>query len=405
MFGTESIDYISSPLVPELIAGIRELRQYDGITSSVLSTVDLSKIIRKYTNLNIQFILHRNSNIMGIATPTIDKNNIIIRSYRKQVKNLDSEALLRKVDYVDGSVDLSNNTVHGVFRELVIDLHIGESWLWRSSGATVDSVVAMILHEVGHIFVYLELLGRAVRTNYIVSEAVQQLTNTKDPVARVRIYGSAKAALGDTTTSKVKDNNTNYYKSLLLTSAVKESEHTLGYNIYDSRAFEQQADLYVSRLGLGKALAIGLDKLHKEYTPIAYRNTTLNCMFNVLKLGAFISSTLIGNPFPVIYILLTPNPINISYDKPRDRILKIKQQYNHQLKDRSLPKHLKRSILEDISVIDDILKDMRDNSGIYEVLYRYSLGYGEYRGIKRQQRIEELVNNDLIAATAVAQGI
>jgi hypothetical protein len=157
-------------------------------------------------------------------------------------------------------------------------------------------------------------------------------------------------------------------------------------------------------MGYGRPLVTGLDKLYRSSDDRAYLTPILNTLLNLINALLFILAVVlvpgavIG--FTVVTVLLGGSPLDLTYDPPKQRFKKIKQQLNDALKDKSLSVERKQIFLNDFTVINNILNELEENLSIYEGLWSIVFPWGRKQRslIEVQQELENLYNNDLFAA-------
>lgn len=401
----EGIDYLeSSPLAMELEIAIKKLRTFSKITKSTLKAVDLDKIIKKITGLNVKILIAIETDAY-VEIPGINVGNPILSNWRKRyLDSTQGKAILDINNVIDGTVNLRKGTVAGDWSKIENKIYLGEGLLRSKSIFTTKETTAILLHEIGHIFVYMEMLGRVTRTNFIMSEAVNRIIGSNTKEQRVKILHAVEDIYGEKIEgfdklAEVKK-HPDAYRVIFMSLAIKESENQINDNIYDVRSFESLADTFATRHGLGRDLATGLDKLYRSQGNIAYRGTIKSITFNMMKVIIFLIP--IYTPSIILFLILLGNPLKVDYDPVDKRIRKIRQQLNGALKERGLAKEHKIQILEDIDVIKTLEKDIFDNKGIIEFLWQNVLPHGRKQRslIKIQEKLETMLNNRLFETAA-----
>ena len=400
VLGLEAIDFQTShPLGKALDIAVTSVRSLQKVTTRNLSNTKLASIVQSITGLNLDFEVDPDT-FAATMVPDVDKNNPLIGDWAKRyMKSASSNSLLAKKDVIKGGVDLEKARVTGDFTEFKGTIYLGDSLLNKSSPFTVSEVVAIILHEIGHNFVYLEMLGRMVSTNYVLSEAANRLLGTVDKQRKFEIMYEIEEGAGIDITDKealLPMSNKAGITTVLINDAIFKSRSELGVNIYDARGFEKLSDQFATRMGYGKDLATGLDKLYRliGYGP-AYRGRVMNIFIQVIKVLLFLVAGIL-NPFIAILILCS-NPLDDVYDKPKKRIEGIRNELSAALKAKNLSKRQKLSILEEIDVMDGVTADMTEYLGVYEWIWGaiYPGGRKQRTTIEIQQSLERLSNTRL----------
>ena len=423
---TEGVEHTTSSKLGKLIEEeLTKLRVYDRVTQNMIDNSNLSSGIRKLTGMDFRFLVEDMINAY-VYPPELDKNNVMINNARRWMyDNHDSERILKEKEFFEGTVDLERIRVTGDFCKLPMTLGIGEPMIWKRSDFTVPEITAIILHEIGHAFVYMQMSYRLTKTNYLLMEGSKRLMDAETKEIRLKLITEIEEGLG----AQIKDKeqlaedkrNPVTYQTIFLHAAAKESESNLGYSIYDTRAFEQLADNFASRQGYQRPLATGLDKMHRLFGDKAYRHPLWNTILNILDVIIVVNSILITILYAmaswdprawfwlfsvVMFVVAVGNPLAMTYDPIDVRITKLRQQVNDALKDRTLSVQQQKQYLEDAKVIEDVLSKMyHGNSGAYEFVWKvlFPPNWKNVRDVNMQLKLEELMNNDLYSAAAGLQ--
>jgi len=419
MMGLEGLNFNANPtLGKEIEIALRKLRKHKKVTEQQVLDSGLFKVISHHTGIKGKLDF-KNGFQAAVLPPDIDKNNPVLDSFRKQIfKSEDSKKLLKRKDYIEGTVDLETGKVGGVFAEAPVTFYFGQKLFYAGSDFTVPEITAIILHEIGHIFHYYEVLSRLTSTNYILDEGIKALTNAQDTEQRIKILrdinstGYAKIESPETIASRRREPD--YYRTVIIDGCVRETTNQLGNNIYSNRGFEQLADQYATRMGYGKALVTGLDKLHRKYDPQRFLSTP---SFYLVEAAKFITILLLGSAggggkggavlTGSITLLLQCliNPMDQWYDSVKDRYGKVRENLTMQLKEKDLTKEQRKAIVADINVINSLEDSVNDSPDLHQFLWQYVLPYGKkhHKAQKIQQELEALMNNRLTEAAARLQ--
>lgn len=385
-------------------------------TSSLLNRSNLSKAVSKSTGLKTTFELFADEgrqiyNNAAVLVPDVDRNNAVLHRYRQEwATSKDGVSLLKKKPVAIGGIDLAKGKVTGAFTELSATIYVSINFLTKDSMVTTRELTAIILHEIGHYLTYLETLGRMARTNYVLFNASKELLETNDRERQYKILDVVE----DTMNIKVRDRDmvlasksAAAITTVLISEEVRAMRSELGYCLYDYRGFEQLADQYATRMGYGKDIVTGLDKIFRMYGSAAYYNRITFALVELLKVSGLI--VLIGTffiiPNPAIIIIalqiLCTNPHLNEYDTPKRRFEVIRNELNKKLK-MVTDKMDKIATLESIEVVDKILADMNDHYTFYQWVWKtvYPWGWGEVKSVELQKALEDLANNPLYAASA-----
>lgn len=386
----------NNPLGPSIEAVITSIRNDDPKEREV------SKLVRKYKlgkvlsdSIGIDFILGGTDGYNAYVYPPDLEKNHPFNDYIGRVfsRSSDAKLLLKKRDIINGHVDLVKAKVSGDFKDLIINIHLGDKHFLKDSKLTVGESTAALLHEVGHVMTSLELLGRTLTTNYVLENAMQELLDTRDTERQYLLIDSIKEASDISLDSEVvKKATTKEAMTLVIINGAREaSKSQLGFNIYDQRGWEQASDQFSTRMGYGRDLAVGLDKLLRYYGVMEFRGTFGAIFFNILDM-------VISNPVPrIIIMLLGITPSDRAYDKPLKRLEVIRADIIRSLRDKRNSKAEKAKILDDIAVIDKLIDNVNNFPLWTDWVWQNVVPWGimETNKVKFQQILETISSGNL----------
>ena len=416
-FGTEGIDHqYNSELGERLEMCFTELRKSRNITSRTLKDSQLSSIVSDCTEgMKVTFdVDFEQADTLYVFTPDLNRNHVLHDKIRTMVyEETDAKPFLEKKGFLSGSVNLKKGTVSGDYTKVEANVYVGIGLLSQGSWCTIKELVAGVLHELGHFFSYLELLGRFIRTNYLLDEFVSKMlkveTKEQRTVLLTELEEITKTKIAKKAEIEAIARTSDAYGVLVLTQAAKASVYELGVNVYDVRAWEQLADNYAARHGYARHLAIFLDKMYRTHGDNRWYTPTYRVFCEITKVFCWMlplyAIPTVG--FALGYGLLTSlmlgNPCAEEYDPPDKRFIKLKQQTIDALKDRSLSKAHKIKYLEDYETIDKLINDLNSKSvTVWYVWYTmFPWGKRDVKDAKRFQEVEGLLNNDLFATVAL----
>ena len=408
-FGLEMVMHqLDSKFGEDLENEIRYIRQNDILK---LKNTKLPEIVKEHTGLKVNFDSFEGDGAF-VMMPDFNRNHVLHDDLRiNHFTEEDSKKFFSEKGFIEGIVNLQTGRVYGDFTKVSSDLYLGSTLLNGKSNYTVREAVAILLHEIGHIFTYLELVGRVVRTNWIMEETLLKLKDAKTIEQRTVILKDVEKAT-KTTIAKRDEIASNArtdeaYSVIVLSKCAEQYKRELDIDIYDSRQWEQLADQYSARYGYAKDLATGLDKLYRDYGHMQYDSTIMHMFCQSLNIGLWgiiATVTVAGGPLVVTLIvtlglMALGNPVASEYDPPKERFIKLKQSLIDGLKNPKLTKVQKIKYLEDYEVVVNTLEKLNENnnSWIYAVYTFTPWGRRDKAQVKRFQEIEGLNNNDLFA--------
>ncbi len=403
-FGLESIQFQDGSFYRELTARNEEIialykEKVDvGVIKDKVQS--LAVIIEKYTNLSVVFDMDKNYG-PAVVVPDLLKNHTLrdataraITGGTDAVKHLRSNG-----GVVKGRVSLRDSTVDGWYKELTSTIYIPDDLYTSGRKFTAGEISAILLHEVGHIFVYLEYLSRTITTNVVLSNLTKKWAGSSVNEREV-ILKVSKDALNipdsavDSKTLVTTDSSL-VIETIYATYAAKQFTSEIGSSEYDIVSFEVLADDFAARHGAGKDLVTALDKLYRSQHNIAYRGIAAYLFWEVSKIAMLTVFTGLAM-FAIAYDHEFSESV---YDKPNDRMRRVKNQLIEQIKDRSIPQKLKDQLIQDVAVIDDILSKMNDRRSLFTLVMEKVFVFTNNRkrrdALVFQRELEELAFNNL----------
>lgn len=231
----------------------------------------IEKMVKDRFNLNVQL---RVGDEMGCCMwpPNFNQNHIFHQNRFKQMyqtwgKHENAIERLEKMNAFNKSskIDIENGKLYGLFSEMKTIINMSPE---QTRTMEAREVAAVFLHEVGHAFTWYENIVRINTTNFVLLELADVVSknNTKEEKTvylkkaeefNMLRYGTAdELARCETATKAI----TVYLSDFIFSNASASGSH-----FYDTVTCEQMADQFVSRLGGGRYLVTGLDKIMIKY--------------------------------------------------------------------------------------------------------------------------------------------
>ena len=316
----------------------------------------------------------------------------------------------------DNWVDTKNAKIGGFFTEYAFELFFNFNQL-RSAKLTPKEMAAIFMHEMGHIFTFIEYFDRTIETNQTLACVLNSLEDAdgdaSDPKHIYRLKEIDKINGTEFIDSLEGINNKEVITTVVLNETMEAIKLNSNVNTsnYNDSAGESQADVFSSRFGLGRDLATGLYKLHKSFgfDPrvslfALITQTFLDIFFLVFAISGFLIGfgALIAIVFVVNGYYNAEHKRNYTYDDLPIRLTRMKEQVVTELKNPKLSKELKKELIKNIENIETCIK------GSYK--YKHLLGHlfdlllpaarREKKAIEVQRKLEELTANDLFTKAA-----
>ena len=400
---------------------------------------ELEKVVKEYTGLTITFrawnagpacLLYRiNQDNILMSEPDLSRTDV--NHLLAKIKNYGSK----------GHVDLKKGRVDGLYAGMEFCIYLSrgttlkrytaipeEGMVANENAYTIEEIVAVILHEIGHAFETIEYNNRAVVTNLALSAIVKNADNPNDKERTDVVKFISTEILGDPKALKDLENETIGTASgvIFLTKFGKAVKSSTNSAFYDRTGSEASADAFVSRQGYGKHLVNSFRKtenilkLHgvgEETTKLG--NLTggmVKSLFMGVKLG--LSGIIISASTPMIgfgvivltllsmYVQTTDYRLDIegdmTYDNIKTRIQRIREDTIQAIKNKDLDK-------ETTQMFADNIRDMKrieDGITIEKDFYQKAIDFmfqskgGKEDIMKLHRNLEELASNDLFLQAA-----
>ena len=402
----EAVAFQASPtLFNELTICIGELRKLASPTTKDFKKTNFAKLIKDELNLIVNPLIDDASYPNAyVCPPALDKNHPLVPTmYRWDKGSADGLAgISANGGAMVGTVDLRNGRVSGALATVECDLYLTLGLL-TDTRFSDGEVAAIALHEVGHIETYLEFIAHTVTTNYILSAVAKEWARSDSQVKRIQIVKDAERALQlESSSDTLADSSdVTVVQTVLLSKAINQSRSELGSCLYDMRAWEQLSDQFATRFGAGRDLATGLDKIHRWSGSSSYYSTPFFVFMEAIKFACWLATIFIGM-IPISAMILMYNPSIKVYDEPGERISRIRMQLVEALKNQSISKSFRDSLLADLEAIDALIEPINDRRGLLELFWTTVIpgGRNQYNQTVFQQELEKLALNDLFATAA-----
>jgi hypothetical protein len=371
---------------------------------------ELTEIVQKRTKMNIE-VAYNDYPICNACAyvPSLEGHNGTTYVTGTTPLNIRD----KKIDYglFDLHIDLEQGTISG---ELVDKLPMKiEMFAGLFSGEEVEGtpreVTGILLHEIGHCQNMYVACGDYVWLNYMLTEGVEVLLGKKPNVYKLQMLNETYFEK-NVSDSKLREElrsaptEENMRRAILTNWRLMPRHHLTSTGDYELsiKRDEQMADLYASRQGFGRDLVTYFNKLDRRYGAGSY--TRGRVAFAVAETAKLIMGTvgvLLLPLWPIslpclITVAILANGDHERYDNPTERINKTRKDLIAQLKWAEGDANFKAKLLEDIAVIDGVLKEYNSNrtawDAIAQTLFHSSRRQAQLK--KHEERLEGLLNND-----------
>ena len=329
-------------------------------------------------------------------------------------------------------IDLQAAKMHNVPKDIVVTVAMDFIWTIQKLELTARETAAILLHEVGHGWTFLEYAHRQTMNNSILMETLKDNTSNGKSAKEKLILAlqriNPKAARNLSTKNNIGT------ISLTLARAYVDA------NLYSSVDSEQMADQFATRFGLGAELSTAMGKLNSEYRGfsglllitfmiasmflLSFLMTFLPMIIYALATGGFslawlISSLILSIKCTIVFVVVghllgtdkkTAETAD-RYDDMINRVKRMKFDLVRQLRTSKMPDQAKKQLLAAIDNVDAVIEDVskirivdaiaRPLSFLWE---KTSFTEIERMNYERMDKvIESLMENDLHVATAKLQ--
>lgn len=327
----------------------------------------------------------------------------------KKIEAIEKSKLtaMKKAHNQTGYVNLKHAKVGGYLSELRHYLLLDFVWMYEM-GVSVEELAAIITHELGHAFDGLEEHYRLEKTNRAIFDILCDLRDNNEDKALYRFRATFTQAEFKHSQLSSETERQDFCSELALQylGGVK-SQYLDGK--YDETNFENMADSFATRFGMGKDIVSGLHKLHLNSANVLPRNAL---GYGILTLSYVLTGAvalLLVPPYgAVAYVSLAmlfmgKRNADLTYDLPLDRYQRVKNSIVNALKDTQLPKEVTQDLLAQIEFIDTLLEGFLNQPGslgdhLANFLNPSSANAKYY--IELQQTFERSLNNPLFIKSA-----
>jgi hypothetical protein len=409
----EGIDFQSGAFFRELTGVFKELAD---VSADHLpdhpAAQQLPTLINHYTGMNVRVV-------WGDAGPAvmpalINKNNPLLNCWADWIRqqylpNTDGDKLIADAKTRPvGRVDRKNGRVSGAFSnvENTMYMPVDEGFRRRLSPAEIASTV---LHELGHVFGYFELVSATLSTNQILaglSKKLDQSGSVKDREA-VLVKVKDAAGLKDLDAEALaKSSDKKVIETVVVSNIAREIESELGTSLYDINSFEVLADQFAARHGAGRDIVTALDKLMRDSGHIQYRSTTSYLLMEAIKLALIAAGPITyGLTWAYCFFMCAGDSLEAEediYALSKVRYGRVRDQIVEAMKNKKLSEEQIASYTEDLTVIDEVIAGVKDRQQVLGYV-RDFLSPIRRRRIsqeKLQRELETIAHNDLFVRAA-----
>lgn len=395
--GLEAIDRQkrNAPYIRDLVNAVKVFRTKGVYTNVSIRKSGLEAIIKRHTGLKVVLYMMEEDNA-SVTIPEISSANPIRdETLIGLIGHRDSNVFLRTKKFMFSQIDLKAGKVSGDLSKVVSHITLGKP-MFRRKGWTERNIIAILLHEIGHLLTQHEAMFRYVRTNFIMHDAVERLSGVRETELRqvlVKKIEKDHAITLDGREYLIDNPATDEQVQVsVLATGIVEMRSELGYNLYHSRDCEAAADHYVARWGLEFDHIQALNEWEGKHTATKGEHIISSLINLTLALVTF--------PFLPFYLWVAADDQDI-YDKPERRMRAVRNELVGRLGEAESPQ-LKAAIVVELDAVDKMLELVVDREGIIEYIGRNFIPgvRGNWRKVRTQMLMEELLNSEANIAAA-----
>ena len=418
----ESIDFQSKDNFAQMVVFAKRIFAYKNASDAQKSQEleDLVAFIRKVTRMNVTINMKfDDTGISSVRIENINKNNPLMDDFRRMLMEQDQDRFIGmlKNKISEGSVNVAEATIDGVYKLVPVKVN----WSFKHityAALSAEEAVAVLLHELGHVFNYFCTMSMLVRQNLVVAAALKANSDKPDEKIyrhRIEVIASSAGLSKETASELGAVRKAEVVQAVLLADDLEEIRSVKGLENYDQVYNEAMADHFAMRYGAGSYLASALDKSNR--TSVFYSGgfflfiqTMELVRFSVVMMlgtaalftGAAAAGLFIASIATLSLWLNGDNYRSFEYDDLSVRYKRMRNQMVELLKHKALSNEEKQEALDALSQLDDIVARAIEYKSPLTAISNFV--FSSNRNVKRmidlEHQIEEFISNQLFVNAA-----
>ena len=418
----ESIDFQSKDNFAQMVVFAKRIFAYKNASDAQKSQEleDLVAFIRKVTRMNVTINMKfDDTGLASVRIENINKNNPLMDDFRRMLLEQDQDRFIGmlKNKISEGSVNVAEATIDGVYKLVPVKVN----WSFKHityAALSAEEAVAVLLHELGHVFNYFATMSMLVRQNLVVAAALKANSDKPDEKIyrhRIEVIASAAGLSKETASELGAVRKAEVVQAVLLADNLEEIRSVKGLENYDQVYNEAMADHFAMRYGAGPYLASALDKSNR--TSVFYSGgfflfiqTIVLVRFSVMMIsgaaalftGAAAAGLLVASIATLTLWLAGDKYRQFEYDDLSIRYKRMRNQMVELLKHKALSNEEKQEALDALAQLDDIVdKAIEYKSPLIAISnFVFSSNRNVKRMIDLEHQIEEFISNQLFVNAA-----
>ena len=411
---TESIAFQTGAFFKELTMCVQDLRALEVVKEDDLTKfcIRIDQCIYKHTGLSTNVKVWQGGDNAFVLVPSLARGNVLNRqSFNKFLdKNFNAD----KISFLNleksGWINPAESRVGGAFSEVNFRMFVGEMFLLGKT-FTPEEAAAVILHEVGHAYTFIQFLADTIVVNTVLHRTYQELTSGgADKKVKIILTKAADdmalknrewlEAVEDTTDKDVA------FK-VLVTAVQIEPRNMDNKRFFSMDTAEELADIFAARHGAGKAIVTMRSKFvsmpQQSYGIMAGIGFTILGLGLVFLAPEAIFISLFGALLTYAGASEASRAVDITSFKQEAK--KMRNQLVEKLKLSKLPKEEVAETIESIDLVDKIIQGYQgsglDQATAVKFFDMFRRGKMEARASREYtDRLENLATNDLFIRAA-----
>ena len=359
-------------------------------------------------------------NVAAAFVPTINSNHIFLnKAYDEySVASVDRMVSLAKRHKEETIVDLKSGLVTGLFSKIKSPILMSFEESFLNKNLEPRHTVAILLHELGHLFTNYEYAARTITTNQCIALISKSLMNKTNVSQHHFVIEQVGELICKDKKSFVEFEHIDDIKILagvIIDKSITQAKSELNTSNYDYSTCEYLADQYVARQGYGRELIERLDYSHKSILNPNYSATAgffADFASTILGITAGLLTSAVVSPvvglFVVGYLLTTQlmgssySNKDYTYDDVQTRLKRIREQVIQQLKNTGEQNEYKAKMLKTLDDTKEIIDKTRIHETIYEKIFLFvsKKNRDAKTAVQLQRDLEELASNELFVKAA-----
>ena len=418
----ESIDFQSKDNFAQMVVFAKRIFAYKNASDAQKSQEleDLVAFIRKVTRMSVTVNMKfDDTGLASVRIENINKNNPLMDDFRRMILEQDQDRFvgMLKNKISEGSVNVAEATIDGVYKLVPVKVN----WSFKHityAALTPEEAVAVLLHELGHVFNYFATMSMLVRQNLVVAAALKANSDKPDEKIyrhRIEVVASAAGLSKEMASELGAVRKAEVVQAVLLADNLEEIRSVKGLENYDQVYNEAMADHFAMRYGAGPYLASALDKSNR--TSVFYSGgfflfiqTMELVRFSVMMIlgtaalftGAAAAGLFIASIATLTLWLAGDKHRAFEYDDLSIRYKRMRNQMVELLKHKALSNEEKQEALDALAQLDDIVaKAIEYKSPLTAISnFVFSGNRNAKRMIDLEHQIEEFISNQLFVNAA-----